>query len=197
VDKKWRGEIIKRGSFITSLANLSEETGLTVQQTRSTLNKLISTHEITKQTTPHYTRITVNNYDEYQTNNKPNNKQATNKQQTSNKQVTTTIEYIEGIEGVEYIDKDLLSLVELYNNLFQKNVRSYKGFEANYQYWKDIHSLDKMKIALQNARLDKFWKNKMTLTILFRRKNTRGENVDYIEDLSQRVQSSSGMVAII
>lgn len=98
---------------------------------------------------------------------------------------------------VEVVDRDLLFLVELYNNLFQKNIHSYKGFEANYEYWKDIHSLDKMKIALQNARLDKFWKNKMTLTILFRRKNTRGENVDYIEDLSQRVQSSSGMVAII
>lgn len=100
-------------------------------------------------------------------------------------------------KGVEVVDKDLLFLVELYNSLFQKNIHSYKGFEANYQYWKDIHSLDKMKMALQNARLDKFWKNKMTLTILFRRKNTRGENVDYIEDLSQRVQSDKGMVAII
>lgn len=80
-DKKWRGVIIKRGSFITSLGNLSKETGLSIQQVRSSLTKLKSTHEITKQSTSHYTVVTVKNYNEYQAINTPTNKQATNQQQ--------------------------------------------------------------------------------------------------------------------
>lgn len=93
-EKKWRGETIKIGSFITSLGNLANETGLTAQQVRTCLTKLEKTKEINKQGNNKNTVITVCNYESYkeeqQTNNKQDNKQVTNKQQTSNKQVTTT-----------------------------------------------------------------------------------------------------------
>jgi hypothetical protein len=100
-DKKWHGIEIKRGSFITSLRTLSKETHLSIQQTRTSLDKLISTNEITNKSTSHYRVITIVNFNKYQTNNKQDNKQVTNNQQTDNKQVTTTIERVESIESID------------------------------------------------------------------------------------------------
>ena len=92
-DNYWRDVFVKRGQTLTSIEHLSEETGLTVQQTRTALSKLKSTHEITIQTTSKYTLITIEKYDFYQKNNKGvTNKltsTVTNNQQTNNKQVTT------------------------------------------------------------------------------------------------------------
>ena len=41
-------------------------TGLSVQNVRTSLNKLKSTHEITSKTTNKYTYITINNFNDYQ-----------------------------------------------------------------------------------------------------------------------------------
>ena len=89
-DKNWQGILIKKGSFITSYENLSIETGLSFQQTRTAINKLKLTNELTIKSTTKYTIISIKNWEEYQLDNKQNNKQITNKQQTNNKQITTT-----------------------------------------------------------------------------------------------------------
>lgn len=100
-DTKWRGITIQRGSFITSVANLVEATGLTTQQVRSALNHLKSTNEITIKTTNKNTQITICKYADYQcgdsieqqtnqqASQQTSNKQITNEQQTNNKQITT------------------------------------------------------------------------------------------------------------
>lgn len=84
-DKAWRGRIIERGSFITSIATLCAETGLTVQEVRTALKKLQKTKEINKQTTNLNTCVTVINYDDYQDINTPINT-------PPNKRITTTKE---------------------------------------------------------------------------------------------------------
>lgn len=92
-DKKWHGKVIKRGQMLCSLASLAEKTGLSVQQTRTRLERLEQTGEINKQTTNKWTLITICNFDKYQVNDSDSqhagNKQITNKQQTNNKQITT------------------------------------------------------------------------------------------------------------
>lgn len=80
----FRGVEIKRGSFATSLQNLSKECGLTLQQTRTSINHLISTCEITYEASNQFSIITINNYDKYQLDNTRNNNQITNEQQTNN-----------------------------------------------------------------------------------------------------------------
>ena len=90
MDKKWRGRLIKRGTFITSVQKMAKESRLSTQQIRTALNKLKSTGELTIITTSKYSLIKVNKYDLYQENNKPNNKPSTNHQQTNNKPITTT-----------------------------------------------------------------------------------------------------------
>jgi len=74
-EKKWHGIIVNRGQKLTSLQHLAEETNLTVQQTRTSLNKLKLTNEITIKSTNRYTVITIEKYNDYQYNDKEDNTQ--------------------------------------------------------------------------------------------------------------------------
>lgn len=88
-DNKWQGIIIKKGSFVTSYENLAFETGLTVRQVRTALNKLKMTGEVTHKGQAKYSIITINNWDEFQENDKQVDKQMTSERQASDKQMTT------------------------------------------------------------------------------------------------------------
>lgn len=83
-DGMWQGQIIKKGSLVTSRAKLSKETGLSEQKIRNQLNNLQTTNEITIKSTKHYSIIELVKWDDY---NQQNNQQ--NKRKTTNK--TTTI----------------------------------------------------------------------------------------------------------
>ena len=84
-DKKYRGQIVKRGSLLTGRELLSKETGMSVMQIRTSLTKLKSTNEITIKSSSQGTEIQVVKYNDYQvvTN------ELTNEQPTSNQRVTT------------------------------------------------------------------------------------------------------------
>ncbi len=83
-EKKWQGITIDRGSFVTSYQHLALDLGLTVQNVRTSLNKLKSTGELTHKPHSKYGIITINNYDKYQDTNSQPNTQLTVKQQSSN-----------------------------------------------------------------------------------------------------------------
>ena len=89
---EWHGINYNAGQFITSLQSLAKESGLTVQQVRTALSHLKSTGEITDTRIGNCRVITINNWNEYQCDNKPSNKQSTNQQQAYNKPLTTDIE---------------------------------------------------------------------------------------------------------
>ena len=91
-DLRFEGKVIHRGQLITSLPKLAKETSLSIQQVRTSLLKLISTGEITDSSTRHYRIITIVKYDEYQTDNRQDNRQSTDNQQTDNRQVTVSKE---------------------------------------------------------------------------------------------------------
>lgn len=103
----WKGIHYKAGQFITSLNSLAEDNGLSVRQVRTALEHLISTGEIISGTTDEVTGkkltrnriITVNHWDDYQSSDKQDGKQATrkptSKRQASDKQATTDIRSIE------------------------------------------------------------------------------------------------------
>ena len=63
---KYEGKIIPRGSFVSSIRRLSEETGLTSDEVRTALGHLVDTNEITKQSFSKFTVFTVVNYAKYQ-----------------------------------------------------------------------------------------------------------------------------------
>lgn len=77
-DGKFRDTTVPRGSFVSSIAKLAEEIGLTCDEVRTAISHLIQTGEITKQSTNKYTVFTVVNYALYQ----DITKQTTNSAQT-------------------------------------------------------------------------------------------------------------------
>lgn len=94
---KWQGVTVKRGQLVTSISQLSKNTGLSVQSIRTCLARLKSTSEITIETTKAYTLITICNYGRYiekdsesnKASNKDSNKQPTKQKQSANKRLTT------------------------------------------------------------------------------------------------------------
>lgn len=120
--KKWQGIDIARGSLITSYPKLSEQTSLTVQQTRTALNKLKSTGEITASKGLNYTLISITCYDDYQSINTLDNRQITDNQQSNNRQITATKE-IKNIRSKE--------VNKLYDDWFENFWEHYTPIKCN------------------------------------------------------------------
>lgn len=102
-DGKFRGDDLSRGERICSLQTLSRETGLSVQQVRTAINKLIKTGELQKRQINGKTVFGVTNFKKYQKINKKTTQEksqedevfsgvvedeATNEQQLNNNQST-------------------------------------------------------------------------------------------------------------
>lgn len=77
---KYRGVTLKAGQLITSVANLSKATGITIKALRTRLERLVSTGEISVESCKKYSIITISNYAIYQ----PMANETVNKGQTEN-----------------------------------------------------------------------------------------------------------------
>lgn len=88
-DRKWNGIDVPAGCLITSIRHLADQTGLTIQQVRTSLKRLNSTHDITQTSNKKYTLIKVNNYQVYQGSNTEANTLVTQSQHSDNTLVTT------------------------------------------------------------------------------------------------------------
>ena len=93
-EAKYMGIQIPRGSLLTSVAKISQKSGLSVTSVKNSLKKLLSTGEIAETIKPNkYRIITINNYDKFQSvgsqkaNSKTNSKadKKTNSKTTNNK----------------------------------------------------------------------------------------------------------------
>lgn len=87
-DTQWKGITVKRGQLVTTRQQISRDLGLTEQQVRTVISKLILTHEINQQTTNKFTIITICKYDSYQPS-KPTLQPTL--QPTNNQQITSNI----------------------------------------------------------------------------------------------------------
>lgn len=69
-DKQWKGITVKRGQRIVSERQLAEETGLTRQNVRTSIEHLLSTQEVTQEVTTNQPKnfrlLNIVNYDSYQ-----------------------------------------------------------------------------------------------------------------------------------
>ena len=87
-DNDFKTETIHRGELATSIGHISADLGITYNQTRTALEHLKQTNEITTKTMPKYLVISITNYDKYQSNHteNPAKTQASHKQTTSKSQ---------------------------------------------------------------------------------------------------------------
>lgn len=84
--------VIESGQFVTGIEQASYELGMNPQQYRTAIKYLKSTNRITSKSTNKFTVITVENWDNFQSENLTNqqtNKPITNQQPTNNKPITT------------------------------------------------------------------------------------------------------------
>jgi hypothetical protein len=154
-DKKWRGKLIKRGSFITSLSKLAHSLKLSKMQIRNSLSKLKTTGEITHVGTPEYSIITVLNYTSYQdrTTHRITDEQHT-KEQTSNTRVTTTNK-----DNKRDINK-LISLSSNERDLLKNYILSKPRKEPIYDFDAYLSLLIKNGTAQSKLEQAKKWQEK-------------------------------------
>ena len=65
-DGYYQGEIIQRGSFVSSYKRLADDTDLTIDEVRTALKNLKKTGDVTNKSHSKYTVFTIKNYDLYQ-----------------------------------------------------------------------------------------------------------------------------------
>lgn len=177
--KKWRGIEIRVGQFVTSLAHLAQETGLSVRQVRTSLEKLKSTNELTSKTTNQYSIITINNWEKFQANDKQLDKQMTSKRQTNDKQMTTTKESKEYKESKEIKNISLLSeKTKKEDPLLSKSTKFFISEFSNIFGSKPFLSFnDRVKINELSAQYEDF--NEIITTALQRLKSIDFKDIDY------------------
>ena len=86
-DGKFEGKVIPRGSFVSSLAKLADETDLTIREVRTAILHLETSGELTIKRHSKYSVFTIKNYAQYQV----SDNQTTGKRHSVDIQ-TTTIE---------------------------------------------------------------------------------------------------------
>ena len=65
-DEETRGIMVKRGQILTSLREISEETGISIRTIRTCLARLEATNELTSKPTNKFRIITICKFDDYQ-----------------------------------------------------------------------------------------------------------------------------------
>jgi len=120
-DGKFQGEIIKRGSFVSSLQILSNETALTINEIRTAISHLKLTGEITSKSHSKYTVFTVIRYNDYQDDHTQDNIQSTSNSQPINT-LLTTIEEEKKERSEEGKKRDIIlqeynQIVDMYNSI--------------------------------------------------------------------------------
>ena len=162
-DGSFQGITVEKGSFITSLKHLSEETNISIQTIRTCLKKLQLTKEINVKSTSKLTKITICKYEGYQVDDVQANKQVTNKQQTTNKQLTTIEEEKEYKEEKEYsniesIDFDVL--LKFINDSFDRKVKliNYKAKKQFKARLKNGYTKEDIKQCILNLKSNTYHK---------------------------------------
>ena len=90
-DGRFEGKIIPRGSFVSSLSKLSDETDLTIREVRTSISHLENSGELTSKRPSKYSVFTIKNYDLYQ----GSDNQTTINRHSDDIQTTTIEEYKE------------------------------------------------------------------------------------------------------
>jgi hypothetical protein len=137
-DKKWRGTIIKRGSFLTSRESLSTETGLSQQNIRTCISKLKSTGELTSKSTSKSTMITICKYDTYQNlcddTNQQLTSELTNDKPATNQRLTTT-NNDNNIKNEEKRERKREHFEEVTKKYFREIIKDMSEFANFVEYW--------------------------------------------------------------
>ena len=121
-ESKWHGITVPRGARVSSYQTLAKETGLSVQQLRTSVKRLESTGTLTRYKYPKYTVFALKNFDKYQ----PSTSKETNCQQGANKVPTGSQQQYKKIE--EDKEDNYLSILDAENQNFPPTLEEIRLF---------------------------------------------------------------------
>lgn len=177
-EKQWQGMTIHRGEFVTSLDKLSKETGLSKQETRTCVQKLEKSQNLTHTATNKYTIIKVDKYELYQ--DKEEQEQHT-QQQTSNKRTTNEQQQLKNYKNEKNLKKNTygeMNNVLLTDDEFEKLKSRLNGKSADY--------IDQLSLHLESK--GKTYKSHYATILTWWRRNEAPKIND-----DDRVMTSSGV----
>jgi biotin operon repressor len=172
--KKWHGITIERGQRVYSRSKLAAELKMSEQSVRTAINHLISTGEVTNDSTREYSIVTIKNYELYQ----QSTSELTNDQPTSNQRPTNDQPQFNKDKNDKKDKKDKkniyskifseyaagdLELLKALNDFAEMRKAIKKPLSTERAARMLIHSLDKYaddnktKIAILNQSIFKNW----------------------------------------
>lgn len=80
----------------------------------------------------------------------------------------------------EELNNELINLCMTSKQLLGKSFKNIKAITPNYRFWREQYSADEILEALRKSKYSEFWRDKMTVEILLRQKDTKGNAVDRI-----------------
>ena len=127
IEKTWKGKVVKRGQLITSLNNLSAETGLSRQTVRLSLSRLELSNEITIVATHSNSTITICKYDNYQTEKKKSNTQTSTPNNTTSSppnNTATTHTLAHNLARQTTLTKEVIEVKEVKESKEEKEIKN-------------------------------------------------------------------------
>jgi len=160
VDKVYQdGKYINRGELHTSLRSLQDETGLSLNQIRSSIKKLCSTGEIEVRTSQKFTMIKILNFDHYQQI-KPNaniNPVFQGSNESFLKECTNDQLYLEAIamkKGISIdIAKDFLIKFKAHLDVADDKKTSKRQFTSHFGNWLNHQSMEYAQKNVQKTHI--------------------------------------------
>jgi hypothetical protein len=132
-DKNYKGQLVKVGSLLTGRELLSQQTGLSVRQVRTCLERLKSTNEVTIKSSKQGTIIEVVKYKNYQvmTNETTTGRPTNDQQTTTNKNVKNEKEVMLD-EWIEYRKQIKKPIRQSTISLLKKEMDSYSNDKCRF-----------------------------------------------------------------
>ena len=132
-DKNYKGQLVKVGSLLTGRELLSQQTGLSVRQVRTCLERLKSTNEVTIKSSKQGTIIEVVKYKNYQvmTNETTTCRPTNDQQTTTNKNVKNEKEVMLD-EWIEYRKQIKKPIRQSTIGLLKKEMDSYSNDKCRF-----------------------------------------------------------------
>ena len=161
--KNWKGQEIKRGQFVSSYANLSAQTGLSVKQVRTRIDRLVGTGELKVETTNRFTMITVCKYDTYQSKYSEEGNQKANESQSKGKQKADKGQQLKKDKKVKK-DKNTIFDQKIADVLSDIDSISDKNILLALHIWKDVDSLQPNNKTTQRAKVNN-WSEPIRLMV--------------------------------
>jgi hypothetical protein len=85
--------------------------------------------------------------------------------------------------GDNKIQAEAKRVLDKWNEVYSTNFTATTSIETNLAKWLQVYTIEQILEGIPTTKLHHFWRDKLNPTIYLRKKNPRGEDVDYISEM--------------